>query len=99
MICIQKAPSGRTSRSYGHTTKTCGMNSFRPSWRSEARGNQLQSAGGGDNSKGDHSMIRARFQRPHAALLLCILLALGAGEERTALDEYVAKPDPNYAFR
>lgn len=44
-------------------------------------------------------MIRARFQRPHAAMLLCVLLALGAGEERTALDEYVAKPDPNYAFR
>jgi PhoPQ-activated pathogenicity-related protein len=36
---------------------------------------------------------------PHAVLLLCTVALLGAGEERTALDEYVAKPDPNYAFK
>ena len=35
----------------------------------------------------------------HAALLLCIALCMGAGEERTALDEYIAAPDPNYAFK
>ena len=44
-------------------------------------------------------MPRILLRWPHAVLLLCAVALLGAGEERTALDEYVAKPDPNYAFK
>jgi PhoPQ-activated pathogenicity-related protein len=35
----------------------------------------------------------------HLALLLCLGMCLGAGEERTALDEYIAAPDTNYAYK
>jgi PhoPQ-activated pathogenicity-related protein len=43
-------------------------------------------------------MARIRARWAHAVLLLCVAICMGAGEERTALDEYVAAPDPNYTF-
>jgi PhoPQ-activated pathogenicity-related protein len=44
-------------------------------------------------------MRRLNVRWAHALLLLGIVLFMGAGEERTALDEYVAAPDPNYAYK
>ncbi len=44
-------------------------------------------------------MQRVRARWAHAVLLLCVALFMGAGEERTALDEYVAKADPNYHYK
>ena len=44
-------------------------------------------------------MLRISARWAHGVLLLCIVLLMGAGEERTALDEYVAAPDPNYAYK
>src|SRR5262245_36893722 len=45
-------------------------------------------------------MLRILARPGHALLLVCVALFMGAaGDERTALDEYVAKPDPNYAYK
>jgi len=44
-------------------------------------------------------MLARRFVFAHLILLLHACCCLAAGEERTALDEYVAAPDPNYAYQ
>ncbi len=44
------------------------------------------------------NMSRTPPRSAHVCLLLCIVWFLGAGEERTALDEYIAAPDPHYAY-
>ncbi|MBI3839256.1 MAG: PhoPQ-activated pathogenicity-related family protein [Planctomycetia bacterium] len=44
-------------------------------------------------------MSRVSARWAHAILLVCAALFMGAGEERTALDEYVAAPDPNYGYK
>jgi len=46
-------------------------------------------------------MRRPPARWAHAVLLLlsCCFMAASPGDERTALDEYVAKPDPTYSWR
>jgi PhoPQ-activated pathogenicity-related protein len=46
-------------------------------------------------------MLRTPARWAHAVLLLgcALLMAAAPGEERTALDEYVAKPDPSYSYQ
>ena len=46
-------------------------------------------------------MFRSFSHVAHAAVLLCCasLLAAAPGEDRTALDEYIAAPDPSYAYQ
>ncbi len=45
-------------------------------------------------------MLRLFPRGAHAATLLCCVafLAAAPGEDRTALDEYIAAPDPSYAY-
>jgi PhoPQ-activated pathogenicity-related protein len=44
-------------------------------------------------------MSRVPARWAHAILLLCVVFFMGAGEERTALDEYVAAADPHYGYK
>jgi PhoPQ-activated pathogenicity-related protein len=46
-------------------------------------------------------MLRLFSRGAHAAVLLCCALFMAAapGEDRTALDEYIAAPDPSYGYQ